>query len=83
MVVDGVEVKGLQGVDEDDVEDGQGEDDGQEGGEDGDDHEVEAAAGALAAGLGEAVAGEGGLGCFCDLAEADIYEDCVCGRKGV
>lgn len=75
VVVDGVVVVRPQGAGGDNIDDGQGEGDGEEGGEDGDDHEVEAAAGALAAGLGEAVVGEGGLGCFCDLAEADVYED--------
>lgn len=75
VAMDGVKVEGLKGAGVDEVEGGAGEDNGEEGYEDGDDHEIEAAAGSLVAGVSKAVVGEGRLGGFGNLAEAYVYED--------
>lgn len=68
MVMDGVEVKGLESPGNSEVDNGNGHGNGDVRHEDGDDHEIEAAAGSLAAGVGEGVVGEGRRGGDGDLA---------------
>lgn len=68
MVMDGVKVEGLESSGNSEVDNGDGHRNGDVRHEDGDHHEVEAAAGSLAAGVGEGVVGESRRGGFGDLA---------------
>lgn len=74
MVMDGVEVKGSESSGNSHVDDGERYDDGEERHKNGNDHEIEAAAGSLAAGMGKGVVGESRLGGFGDLAVSYVYE---------
>lgn len=74
--MDGVEVEGLEMSGNQPIDNGHPYSDGNVRHEDADDHEIEAAAGSLAAGLGEWVVEEGGRGGFGDFAVSYVYEYC-------
>lgn len=74
MVMDGVEVEGGESSGNSDIDDGESYNNGEERDENGNDHEIEAAAGSLAACVGKGVVGESRLGGFGDLAVSHVYE---------
>lgn len=74
MVMDGVEVVGLETSRSVHIDNGERQNDGEVRHEDGDDHEIEAATGSLAAGLGEGAVGESGRGGFGDLTVSYVHE---------
>lgn len=66
--MDGLEVEGPEMPGNSPIDNGDCYSDGDVRHEDADDHEIEAAAGSLAAGVGEGVVGEGRRGGYGDLA---------------
>lgn len=74
MVMDGVEVKWSESSGNSHIDDGERYNDGEERHKNRNDHEIEAAAGSLAAGIGKGAVGESRRGGFGDLAVSYVYE---------
>lgn len=73
MVMNGAEVEGSESSGNSHIDGGEHYNDGEEGNKNANDHEIEAAAGSLAAGMGKGVVGESRLGGLGNFAVSYIY----------